>query len=118
MGLAQACQASSFNLADPSCLNFSNGLDLTDPNQQALLQTFVNNVAGGRDYDLERWAIDGRFDIRPKQGTSIILNGGYTNALNSVDFTGLSFRLGLALAGRLQAEDLARVLFRCGLAFA
>ncbi len=87
--LAQSCQATNFSLADPSCLNFSNGLDLTDPNQQALLQTFVNNVAGGRDYDLERWAIDGRFDIRPKEGTSIILNGGYTNALNSVDFTGL-----------------------------
>ncbi|MEN8144154.1 MAG: TonB-dependent receptor [Gemmatimonadota bacterium] len=113
--LAQACVAASpnsttINPLDPACLNFTNGLDIGDLNQQVLARTFVDNVARGRDYDLERWSIDGRFDIRPKEGTSIIVNGGYTNALNSVDFTGLGAGqvdnwAYYYVQGRLQIDD-------------
>ncbi len=95
---ALSCIQSSFNLTNPDCLAFSEGLNLTDPEDQALLQTSVNNVcrpnsAGteclGRDDNLERWTLDGRIDWRPTPETNVILSGGRTQAISSVDLTGL-----------------------------
>ncbi len=88
-GAAQACLGSNLDLTNPACLAFSSGLDLTKPEDQALLQRSVRNAARGRDNDLERWTLDGRVDIRPTPETSIVLSGGRTNAINSVDLTGL-----------------------------
>jgi iron complex outermembrane receptor protein len=85
--IAQACIASDFDLTSPACLNFSEGLDL--PADQDLLVQSVRNVAGGRDNNLERWTFDARVDIRPSPESSIILAGGRTNAISSVDLTGI-----------------------------
>lgn len=88
-GIAQACLATDFDLTSPACLQFSEGLDLTDPADQALLQQSVQNVASGRDNDLERWTLDARVDWRPQPGTDVILSGGRTQAVSSIDLTGL-----------------------------
>jgi iron complex outermembrane receptor protein len=85
--LAGACIQSGFDPANGACQNFSG--DLTLPADQAALQTRVQNVAGGRDIDLERWALDLRTDFRPSEDISVILSGGRTTAINSVDLTGI-----------------------------
>lgn len=87
--IAQACIAADFDLANPACLQFSEGLDLGNPEDQALLRESVRNVAAGRDTDLERWTLDARLDWRPTPGTNVILSGGRTQAVNSIDLTGL-----------------------------
>ena len=55
---ALACQASGYDLTTSNCLNFTSGLVLTDPDDQAFLRTSVDNVAAGRDENLERWTVD------------------------------------------------------------
>lgn len=87
--LAGACVLSGFDLSNSACLNFSGDLNLADPGAADEIQTRVENVGGGRDYDLERYAFDLRADFRPSEDVSIVLNGGRTTALNSVDLTGI-----------------------------
>jgi len=87
--LAGACVLSGFDLSNSACLNFSGDLDLADPDTPDEIQTRVENVGGGRDYDLERYAFDLRADFRPSEDVSIVLNGGRTSAVNSVDLTGI-----------------------------
>ncbi len=86
---ADTCISSGYNLTNPACLNFAPGLNLTNPSDQALLRQSVDNVAEGRNNDLERWTLDGRVDIRPAPDVDIVLAGGRTNAVSSVDLTGL-----------------------------
>lgn len=95
---ALSCIQSGFDLGSSACLGFSEGLDLTNPQDQAFLQTSVNNIcrpnAGGtecrgRDDNLERWTLDARIDWRPTQDASVILSGGRSTAISSVDLTGL-----------------------------
>jgi outer membrane receptor for ferrienterochelin and colicins len=84
-GAATACQAANYNPVDqPLCLNFVGDLD-----NPADLKTRVDNVAGGRNYDIQRWGFDMRTDFRPSEDVSIILSGGRTQAINSVDLTGI-----------------------------
>jgi iron complex outermembrane receptor protein len=64
-GFANACIAASYNPLDPACFNFAGDLDISTAEGQADLKTRVDNVAGGRDYDLQRWGIDLRADFRP-----------------------------------------------------
>ena len=85
--LAGACIQAGFDPTNGACQNFSG--DLVLPADQADLQTRVQNVAGGRDIDLERWALDLRADFRPSEDVSVILSGGRTTAINSVDLTGV-----------------------------
>lgn len=85
--LAGACIASGFDPSSGACLNFSGDLSL--PQDAAALQTRVTNVAAGRDNNLERWAMDLRADFRPSEDVSVILSGGRTTAVNSVDLTGI-----------------------------
>ncbi|MFW6084967.1 MAG: TonB-dependent receptor [Gemmatimonadota bacterium] len=85
--LAGACIQSGFDLMSAACQNFSGDLSL--PADQAALQTRVQNVAAGRNPDLERWALDLRTDIRPSEDVSVILSGGRTTAVNSLDLTGI-----------------------------
>lgn len=89
--IAQACSASGFDLTTAACRNFSEGLDLQDPEEREILVRSVENVAGGRDNDLDSWALDGRLDWRPTGDPdfSVVLTGGRTVALSSVDLTGL-----------------------------
>jgi outer membrane receptor for ferrienterochelin and colicins len=87
--LAGACALSGFDLTNSACLNFSGDLNLADPGAAEAIQTRVANVGGGRDTDLERYAFDLRADFRPSEDVSIVLNGGRTTALNSVDLTGI-----------------------------
>ena len=87
--IAQACVASTYNPAAPACATLANGLDFTNPADLALLRTSVDNVAAGRSNELERMTFDARMDFRPNPETSIILNGGRNNSMNSVDLTGL-----------------------------
>ncbi len=88
-GYAAACIAAGYNPTDPACFSFAGDLDIGTPAGQAELKTRVDNVAGGRDYDLKRWALDLRTDFRPSPETSIVLSGGHTQAINSVDLTGI-----------------------------
>jgi len=85
--LAGACIASGFDPSSGACINFSGDLSL--PQDAAALQTRVTNVAAGRNNDLERWAMDLRADFRPSEDISVILSGGRTTAVNSVDLTGI-----------------------------
>ena len=86
---AEACIGSDYDLSNPACLNFAEGLDLTDPADQALLQSSVVNVANGRNYDLERWSVDARADFRPNEDTDIILSYGHNQSTSSIDLTGV-----------------------------
>lgn len=87
--IASGCIATGFDLGTDACLNFAQGLDLQDPEDQALLIESVENVAAGRDNDLERWSFDVRADWRPDESTALILSGGRTQAVSSIDLTGL-----------------------------
>ena len=105
--IALACQALDYDATSTPCFNFSGDLA---PGDNAALRTRVDNVAGGtqgqasigdptgpltftdntaRDPDLKRWGLDLRTDFRPNPETSIILSGGHTDAINSVDLTGI-----------------------------
>ena len=88
-GLALTCQDASYAPTDPACLNFGNGLDLSDPADVQTLQASVDNVAAGRNNTLKRWAGDVRADWRPNEDVTLILSAGNTQAVNSVDLTGL-----------------------------
>jgi iron complex outermembrane receptor protein len=88
-GDAQMCVASGYDFSNPGCIPFETGLDLTDPADQALLMTSVDNAALGRNNDLERWTIDTRVDLRPDGDTQITLAGGRSSTAHSVDLTGL-----------------------------
>ena len=87
--IAEACVAAGYSPADPACFNFAGDLDVTSPDGQEELVTRVDNVADGRDYDMQRWGFDLRSDFRPNEETSIVLSGGRTQAINSVDLTGI-----------------------------
>jgi iron complex outermembrane receptor protein len=105
--IAIACQGANYSLASNACVNFSGDLS---PGDRGALVTRVDNVAGApqgeasigdpaggltfvnntaRDADLNRWSLDLRTDFRPSPETSIILSGGHTDAINSVDLTGI-----------------------------
>ncbi len=86
---ALACLDSDFDLTNAACTAFGGGLNLADPDDQAILQQSVQNAALGRNNDLERWSIDARADFRPNPETEIVLSAGRNNALHSVDLTGL-----------------------------
>lgn len=88
--IAFGCQLADYDATSPACLNFAGDLDPDDPaGSAAVLRTRVDNVAAGRDSDLERWTIDARLDWRPTPETSVILSGGRATAVNTVDLTGL-----------------------------
>jgi len=87
--LADACIEADYNPLDPDCFNFAGDLDLGGSTGMQELMTRVDNVAGGRDYDLKRWGVDVRADFRPSEETSIVVSGGRTQAINSVDLTGI-----------------------------
>ncbi|HSM35124.1 MAG TPA: TonB-dependent receptor [Longimicrobiales bacterium] len=87
--VAAACQAAMYDPTNPACAAFDGDLDLTMAGDRALLQERVDNVAGGRDFDLERWSVDLRGDWRPSEDLSFILSGGRTQSVNSIDLTGL-----------------------------
>ncbi|MCL7972390.1 MAG: TonB-dependent receptor [marine benthic group bacterium] len=114
--IALGCQALNYNPTETPCLNFAGDLA---PGDNAALRTRVDNVAGGpqgqasigeptgpltfidntaRDPDLKRWGLDLRTDFRPSPDMSIILSGGHTDAINSVDLTGIG-------AGQVQSWD-------------
>ncbi|HUG01605.1 MAG TPA: TonB-dependent receptor [Longimicrobiales bacterium] len=86
---AQACVDANYAISVPACRSFDAGLDLGTLDGLTALRTSVDNVAGGRDYDLKRWALDGRVDWRPNEETSLIFAGGRSMTNNSIDLTGL-----------------------------
>lgn len=88
-GIAEDCIEADFNLTNPDCLNFAQGLDLTNPTDQAILQESVRNVARGRNNRLERWSLDARADFRPSEDTNLILSFGHNESVSSVDLTGV-----------------------------
>ncbi|MFV1987752.1 MAG: TonB-dependent receptor domain-containing protein [Gemmatimonadota bacterium] len=88
-GIAAACIASDYSLSEPACLNFAQGLDLTNPTDQTVLRTSVDNVARGRNNDLRRWSLDVRADFRPNEDTDIIISAGQNQSKSSVDLTGI-----------------------------
>ncbi|MDH3298068.1 MAG: TonB-dependent receptor [Gemmatimonadota bacterium] len=111
--LAGACLQAIDALGDAGiqsapCVNFAGDLirPTTLTSAEGLeVQTRVNNVANGRidardeAPELERYAFDLRADFRPSEDVNIILSGGRTTALNSIDLTGVG-------GGRVQNWDM------------
>ena len=87
--IARVCIQEDFDLNNPACLNFAQGLDLTDPTDQAILQQSVRNVERGRDNRLRRWSLDARADFRPNDDTNVIVSMGHNESISSVDLTGV-----------------------------
>lgn len=42
-----------------------------------------------RDFDIEKYGVEGRMDYRPDANTSVVVNYGYTNAKNLIELTGI-----------------------------
>lgn len=85
--IAQRCQANPVT-SNQACRNFGQGLGGTAEDIEVLFRS-VDNVASGRDNQLERWAVDMRADWRPTDELGFIVSGGRSTAGNSVDLTGL-----------------------------
>jgi len=71
-----------------------------------------NAATGCRDFDIEKWNFDARFDVRFSDQTQLVVNGGMSNAGNLIEYTGL---------GAGQARDwgykYAQARFRSGRLF-
>lgn len=48
-----------------------------------------NEPSGARDFDINRWALEGRTDFRPNDQTDIVLGAGATQAGSAIEMTGL-----------------------------
>lgn len=57
------------------------GIDDAEANRRIAL-------IGNRDFDVQRWGVEGRADWRPNEATSVILSGG-TSLSNGIELTGL-----------------------------
>ena len=55
-----------------------------------------NEETACRDFDLEKWNVDARVDVRPSPGSELIVNAGTTNAGSLIEYTGI---------GSAQARD-------------
>src|SRR5262245_43907059 len=55
-----------------------------------------NAETGCRDFDLEKWNLDARVDVRPSSSSELIVNAGTTNAGSLIEYTGI---------GSAQARD-------------
>jgi hypothetical protein len=105
--IATACQGTGYDLTNPACLNFSEGLDLTNSEDQAVLKQSVDNVAKGRQHNLRRWTLEPR-DIadrrrRPHQRKQ--QRGPDGNRCGPGDELGLQLR-----AGTLPVEGTVRTV--------
>jgi iron complex outermembrane receptor protein len=71
-----------------------------------------NATTGCRDFDLEKWNVDARVDIRPSPSSELVIAGGSTNAGSLLEYTGI---------GGAQARDwkysYGQVRFRSGQLF-
>ncbi len=71
-----------------------------------------NATTGCRDFDLEKWNVDARVDIRPTPSSELVIAGGSTNAGSLLEYTGI---------GAAQARDwrysYGQVRFRSGQLF-
>lgn len=89
---AAVCQQQNYDRTHPSCGSFTQGLDFSPenvPTSVRIMRQSVDNLAGGRDYALERLTGELRADWRPTDDLSLIFSGGRTQATSSVDLTGL-----------------------------
>ena len=72
----------------------------TDPAEQEAREDAIvsdpDTKIGLRDFDQERWAMEGRFDVRPWDNGEVVLSAGVNTQLSSIELTGL---------GAGQAED-------------
>lgn len=87
--LAEDCIDAGFSPTAAACQNFAQGLELGQVDDVQTLISSVRNVARGRDEDVERWTADVRADWRPNLDTEVIFSAGRTQAIRSVDLTGL-----------------------------
>jgi len=87
--LANACIGAGYQVNNPACQNFAQGLNFADPADVELLRTSVDNVARGRDNEIQRYAVDLRADWRPSDDLTLIFSGGRSTSTNSIDLTGL-----------------------------
>jgi outer membrane receptor for ferrienterochelin and colicins len=87
--LALACRAAAFQVNAAPCQNFAEGLDFGRPADVETLRASVENVAEGRDNAIRRYSLDLRADWRPSDDLSLILSGGRSTNMSSVDLTGL-----------------------------
>lgn len=87
--IANRCLAAGISRNNPDCANFAQGLDFGQPESFGILTQSIENVAGGRDDELERWTGEVRADWRPTADLNLIGAAGRADALNSIDLTGL-----------------------------
>jgi len=71
-----------------------------------------NATTGCRDFDLQKWNLDARVDIRPSATSELVIAGGSTDAASLLEYTGI---------GAAQARDwrysFGQVRFRSGQLF-
>lgn len=87
--LARECQAAGYQVNHAACQNFGQGLNFGDPEDVETLRASVDNVARGRNNEIERYSIDVRADWRPGADMELVFSGGRTTNVNSIDLTGL-----------------------------
>lgn len=90
--LAGQCQQASYSPANPACQNFTQGLDFSPENTAEsvrIMRQSVDNLVTGRDFGLERFSGELRADWRPTDDLGFIVSGGRTQAVSSIDLTGL-----------------------------
>ncbi len=79
--VADACLA-TYSLANPACLTLApTGDQLPD-------QTELQRI-GQRDFDLERWSLNAEAEWRPADDATATLTYGRSQAVNSIDLTGI-----------------------------
>ena len=67
-----------------------NDWEYTDPAEElARAANPTDPRIGVRDFDQQRWGLDGRFDFRPSDNTEIIFAGGTNKAVSSIEMTGI-----------------------------
>lgn len=84
----------------------------TQPPIPGLEPGTCNNTTGCRDFDLRKWNLDARVDVRPSPSSELVVAGGTTNAGSLLEYTGI---------GAAQARDwkysYGQVRFRSGQLF-
>jgi iron complex outermembrane receptor protein len=57
--------------------------------REEAIETDPDTKVGLRDFDQERWSMEGRFDVRPWDDGEVVLSAGVNTQLSSIELTGL-----------------------------
>ena len=63
--------------------------DPAEPDQIPCRDNITVMCPNARDFDVQRWTLEGRTDFRPNEATDIILGGGASHAGSAIELTGI-----------------------------